>query len=415
MKTTAKFWMLLFVINSFVLMMPQKAIAQASINFQVFYDNLSPHGYWVDNSTYGYVWVPNVAPGFTPYGSNGYWVYSNVGWTWVSNYSWGWAPFHYGRWFYDPFYGWLWVPGYEWGPGWVVWRSSPSYYGWAPIGPGISINLAYSSGYQAPYNQWVFVSNSHMGRTNIYNYYVSPSRNTEIIRNSRVINNIRHDNSSKVRYNAGPDRAEVQKATKRSISPVTLKERNKPGQSMKSNELQVYRPEVAKSRSTPSKVAKWKEARPTVQKENATRSRNDNSQVNQSQTREKRTIQPVQSPQMRERRNNQQSAKQQVQQQRSNPQPARQERPVSPQKQQQARERPDNQQSIERQMHEQRNSQQVRQERTNQQIQQQQMPQQLPANTQTRQQQQLPQPRNNAPMQKQMPQRGNESNPRGQR
>lgn len=258
MKTTAKFWMLLFVINSFVLMMPQTATAQASINFQVFYDNLSPHGYWVDNSAYGYVWVPNVAPGFTPYGSNGYWVYSNVGWTWVSHYSWGWAPFHYGRWFYDPFYGWLWVPGYEWAPAWVVWRSSPGYYGWAPVGP---------ANYQVTYNQWIFVDHNHFGRTNISNYYVSPSRNTTIIRDSRLVTNVRQDKSSKARYNAGPDRAEVQRLTKRDISPVSLSARSKPGQSVKGSELQVYRPNVVKGNSAPSKVARWKDTKATAQGE----------------------------------------------------------------------------------------------------------------------------------------------------
>jgi hypothetical protein len=94
---------------------PQKTQAQISMSFQVFYDELSPHGTWVYNPDYGSVWVPNLNNQFYPYGSNGYWVFTDEGWTWVSLYSWGWAPFHYGRWFYDPFYRWVWVPGYQWG------------------------------------------------------------------------------------------------------------------------------------------------------------------------------------------------------------------------------------------------------------------------------------------------------------
>ena len=30
-----------------------------------------------------------LVPGFTPYSTNGYWVFTNEGWTWVSDYSWG--------------------------------------------------------------------------------------------------------------------------------------------------------------------------------------------------------------------------------------------------------------------------------------------------------------------------------------
>jgi len=63
---------------------------------QVFYDELSRYGRWVDYPDYGYVWVPNVGDDFRPYATNGNWVYSDYGWTWASDYDWGWATFHYG-------------------------------------------------------------------------------------------------------------------------------------------------------------------------------------------------------------------------------------------------------------------------------------------------------------------------------
>jgi hypothetical protein len=325
MKATVKILILFLFVNFVILIAPQKAAAQVSVSFQFFYDNLSPHGYWVDNPNYGYVWVPSVSLGFIPYGSNGYWVFTNVGWTWVSNYPWGWAPFHYGRWFFDPHYGWTWVPGYEWGPGWVTWRVSDAYYGWAPIGPGISISIAYSSGYQLPYNRWTFVRDRDFGRRNIYNYYVSPSRNSVIINNSRVINNIHRDNLTRVKYNAGPDRTEVQRRTRSSISTVTLRERNKPGQSMNSRELQLYRPRIEKNKAggrepTPYKVVRLKDVKSAVKRDVKTEVQRENRPINKSLPRQPRNAQPVKEQQIQQerqiqpQRNVQQTKDQQMQQ-----------------------------------------------------------------------------------------------------
>src|SRR6478672_7338901 len=116
-----------------------KALSQTtSVSFSVFYNSLKPYGHWVNNPTYGQVWITNES-GFIPYSTGGHWVYTDYGWTWASDYDWGWAPFHYGRWAYDPAYGWVWAPGYEWGPAWVSWRTSDEYYGWAPLTPDVNI------------------------------------------------------------------------------------------------------------------------------------------------------------------------------------------------------------------------------------------------------------------------------------
>jgi hypothetical protein len=146
MKAITKIFILFLGFNAVTCIAPQKASAQLSVDFQIFYDDLSPYGNWVDNSDYGYVWSPDVSNEFSPYSTRGHWIYTYAGWTWVSDYSWGWAPFHYGRWFYDRNYGWLWAPDTEWGPGWVSWRRSNDYYGWAPIGPGISFEIAIAAG-----------------------------------------------------------------------------------------------------------------------------------------------------------------------------------------------------------------------------------------------------------------------------
>src|ERR1017187_5993868 len=59
--------------------------------YQSFYDQLSPYGSWINYPGYGYVWVPNnMDPSFSPYLTNGHWVYTDMGWAWVSDFDWGW-------------------------------------------------------------------------------------------------------------------------------------------------------------------------------------------------------------------------------------------------------------------------------------------------------------------------------------
>ncbi len=272
MNSKIKMMTLMLVLFAGIMMSSQKVMAQdASVSFQVFYNELSPYGTWVDNPEYGYVWVPNVDPGFVPYATNGYWVTTDEGWTWVSGYPWGWAPFHYGRWYHDQDYGPIWVPGNEWGPGWVTWRRSEGYYGWAPIGPGISIVMAYGNDYNVPNNQWTFVHDRDLGRRNINNYYINSTRHITIIHNSTVISNERVDRSRNVTYNAGPERAEVEKHAGKKFVPVAIHESSKPGQNLNKNELQIYRPQVQKTmtagpKPAPVRVSNIKEVKQPAQR-----------------------------------------------------------------------------------------------------------------------------------------------------
>lgn len=246
--------------------------AQQDNSYQVFYDNLSPYGDWIDNPQYGYVWAPNVSQNFTPYSTNGYWLSTEDGWTWVSNYSWGWAPFHYGRWYYDSYYGWLWVPGNEWSPAWVVWRSSPNYYGWAPLGPGVSMDYGYSNNYNVPADNWRFVRNQDFGRSDMDNYYINSSNNGSIINNSRVINNFHEDRTRNARYNGGPDRYEVEKKVGRTFAPLPVREDTRPGQNIRSNQFQIYRPRIQQNNSStarpvPSRVTNVRDLKPASERD----------------------------------------------------------------------------------------------------------------------------------------------------
>jgi hypothetical protein len=355
MKTKRVIFSLIIMICFSIWIAPQRIAAQpGSVSFQVFYDDLSPYGTWVDNPDYGYVWYPNVGPGFTPYATNGYWVLTDAGWTWVSNYPWGWAPFHYGRWYTDPMYGAMWIPDNEWGPGWVTWRRCDGYYGWAPIGPGVSISIAYSNGYNVPSNQWRFVRDRDFGRRDINNYYINTTNNITIINKSTVINNTQVDRARNVTYNAGPARAEVEKVGGRKITPVAIKESNKPGQSLNQNQLQIYRPQVQKSVSSgqkpaPAKVESIKNVKPAAQRNSGapqpktTQPAKQPSQqpaskdVKQQAPKQQPNAQPAKQQQEPKQQHQAQPPKQQAPKQQHNAQPAKQQQhQAQPPKQQQS-------------------------------------------------------------------------------
>jgi hypothetical protein len=144
----------------------------------VFRAALSPHGAWVDDSTFGTVWVPSrvaVGAGFVPYQTRGYWTMTAGGdWLWKSSYPWGHIPFHYGRWVVSAAHGWVWIPGRTYAPAWVVWRvGAPGHVGWAPMAPtycwvgGRALTLAAPP--RAPY---VFVPAVHVFREKLGMYVV---------------------------------------------------------------------------------------------------------------------------------------------------------------------------------------------------------------------------------------------------
>ncbi len=284
MKPFTKIFILFILLNGAFLMNPSTASAQHDgVSLQLFYDQLSPYGQWVDYQNYGYVWIPNVEPGFTPYATDGHWVYTEIGWTWVSDYSWGWAPFHYGRWDYDNGFGWFWVPGTEWGPAWVAWRSAPGYYGWAPLQPGISINISLNDSYsRMPNTRWIFVNDRDIDRPDINRYYINRTENVTIVRNSITIENRHRDNDRNVTYIAGPSRLDVQRVIHKDVRPVTIQENDRPGQQMSNNQLRIYRPQIQKTNgngreSVPSKVENVQNMRSTFERNKVNQPQNVNS------------------------------------------------------------------------------------------------------------------------------------------
>jgi len=267
MKPKIKVLAILLAFNIMSVLVTNKVAAwQTDVSFQVFYDQLSPYGQWVNYPNYGYVWMPNAGSDFVPYSTGGYWILTDYGWTWVSNYSWGWAPFHYGRWGFDNSYGWFWVPDNEWGPSWVSWRSANGYYGWEPMEPGVSISVSFGRNYDSRNDHWTFVRDRDIERSDVNHYYVNRTERDKIIRNSTVINKTYVDNSRHTTYISGPARDDVQKATGKKINPVAVKESNKPGQVLSKGQLQIYRPQIKKNndknkKPAPAKLANLKDVK----------------------------------------------------------------------------------------------------------------------------------------------------------
>lgn len=221
---------------------PDTAKAQlgGAVTYQTFYDDLSPYGDWIYDPDYGYVWAPQAGNDFRPYYTNGRWAMTQYGNTWISGYDWGWAPFHYGRWTYNRFYGWVWIPGTTWGPAWVSWRYGGGNYGWAPMGPGININISFGNNYYVPYDWWTFVpcGNIYSGYYN--NYWRGAGYNNTYINNTVIINNT-YNNT----YVYGPRRNEVEQVTGGRVNVYNIREGRTSGRNtIAGNNVNIYRPTV---------------------------------------------------------------------------------------------------------------------------------------------------------------------------
>jgi hypothetical protein len=245
MKTYNKYKFSLFglalVVLSFILS-PVESKAQSFISFDVFYNELAPYGSWVHNPQYGQVWIPNVRRDFHPYVTRGQWVMTDYGNTWVSDYSWGWAPFHYGRWYIDDYYGWAWVPGYDWGPAWVAWRSGDGHYGWAPLSPGLNVNVSINIGHLIPRRHWRYVPHRYISHARIYDYCVPPRRATHFYNRTTIINNTYVYNNQH-HYYSGPQVREIERVTRQRVAVRQVRPAQRPGTpALRKGSVTMYQP-----------------------------------------------------------------------------------------------------------------------------------------------------------------------------
>ena len=239
----------------FLASLPLGKAAADEVSFDVFYNNLADDGDWYNTPEYGYVWQPSVAvknDKWRPY-TDGYWAQTDDGWTWVSYENFGWAAYHYGRWTRLKDLGWAWVPGYDWGPGWVSWRTSDDYVGWAPLppradqgvegapaasgGPVTSIDYttveaenygpAVDVNYDIGPQNYCFVETRSFGAPVLAEVILPPQRNVIIIENTINVTNIYRDGGPGrfVVYNRGPDFNFINAHSERPIQTLRIERR----------------------------------------------------------------------------------------------------------------------------------------------------------------------------------------------
>ncbi len=132
-----------------------KAHAEAT-TLAEFKSVLANYGQWGTHEKYGDIWVPTVTPpGWHPYPAC-QWTYTKDGWYFNDDTAWGQIVHHYGRWSHDEQIGWFWVPDQDWSPGWVVWRKSDKWIGWAPMPPEQDYQLVSSDAFNND-KLWIFM------------------------------------------------------------------------------------------------------------------------------------------------------------------------------------------------------------------------------------------------------------------
>jgi hypothetical protein len=298
MKSYIKIFTLSLTLVLFVVLFPKQVTAQQEdVSFQVFYDQLSPYGQWVDYSNYGYVWIPDVGNDFVPYSTAGHWILTDYGWTWVSDYDWGWAPFHYGRWNFDNTYGWFWVPDNVWGPAWVSWRNADGYYGWEPLESGVSLSMSFGSQYDRQNDHWNFVRNRDIERSDINQYYANQTDRSRIVLNSTMINQTYVDNNRHTTYVSGPSREDAQKAIGTTLKSVVIQENDRPGQTMVNGQLRIFRPQINNStnrgvKPIPSRIVDIKDVKRPSERIQINQQQNSNPGNNLDQGRQQNNIIP---------------------------------------------------------------------------------------------------------------------------
>jgi hypothetical protein len=257
---------------------PPAAASQPQLNASagVFFNDLASYGTWAQQPGYGLCWQPTVEtidPDWRPYVDAGQWLYSDNGWYWQSDYTWGWAAFHYGRWANVPHLGWVWKPDNLWAPAWVAWRSSPSYIGWAPLPPGVSLNvlaqltyLGQPAGPKATFglspSAYAFVNTSDLTSRHLPRRVLPAARVGTLVQNTVVIDSYAIVNNRI--FNGGASRQAVAAAAHKAVPEVTLRAVSSPeaaGLAMDRKTLAVYVPAVSSTGASPAEPLVLTDAR----------------------------------------------------------------------------------------------------------------------------------------------------------
>jgi len=227
----------------------EDAVDYGRTDISYFYDYLSPYGLWIQSAPHGYVWVPRrMGYRWRPY-TMGHWAWTDYGWMWIADEEWGWACFHYGRWGFDDDIGWFWVPGAVWAPAWVVWRSGPDYFGWAPLPPGVEFSLrtGFRSGaFDIPGRHWIFIESRYFLGRRLDSYILPFERNLTIMRHTEFHRNlVARDNRV---FNEGIDIDTVRRVTRQQVSRQTVNEGRRAAPAREElGRITIYKPDIQDS------------------------------------------------------------------------------------------------------------------------------------------------------------------------
>jgi hypothetical protein len=138
------------------------------------FNDLDYYGQWYQRDPYGWVFRPSVVMDWQPF-THGHWIWTQYGWMWVDYDPWGWATSHYGYWYNDFTLGWVWIPDYTWSPVACDWIQYGDYVGWAPQAPP-------GAAFKDPWDDqkpWVFVPVRKFKETNVAQDRVAPKFKSE--------------------------------------------------------------------------------------------------------------------------------------------------------------------------------------------------------------------------------------------
>lgn len=153
---------------------------------------LSQYGQFTSSAKYGEIWVPNQLPqGWHPYPPCNWVFEKSLGWYYDDKTPWGAIVHHYGRWTSDAQLGWVWVPGQEFSPGWVVWRTSTEWVGWAPLPPEADLQTISAATFDTD-KDWIFVATKDFGAKCGAQMQATAQmfRDTQVVREVRYVGGI---------------------------------------------------------------------------------------------------------------------------------------------------------------------------------------------------------------------------------
>lgn len=263
-----------------------------SVDYKEFYDQLAPHGEWIQvkpeeiglqpktastndqgNHKYSlsnllcindafasseadaamvFVWKPSAdigvvrvegeSPVYVPY-TNGQWVNTDAGWYFKAPTPVEETVSHYGRWINSPDAGWLWVPGRVWAPAWVDWKQNDNYVSWAPLPPSVYLINGTMSIPLIDDNNYLTVNRKYFLEPDIYKYnnlYKDDGKRVSVSEMTGTAGIVVLNN---VIINRGPDVNKIREIYKRNIDLVKVQSvKNYKEVKYSDNVYNVYKP-----------------------------------------------------------------------------------------------------------------------------------------------------------------------------